>query len=158
MKVKTGVPKPKPFKKPISGGITKNKKFSKPTSGTVKNIVKITDAFEVLKSGNDVTGISCSKEPKPAKKKSKAKNSDETNKDDNAPSKASLNVNKGSKKPIVPQKQKKQKKETTDGAPKMSMKSKVLESTMTEVNTDDSDPKLDIEKVNFSGNRYGLYL
>lgn len=147
MKVKTGAPKPKAFKKQIAGGITKNKKFPKPTS-VVKNIVKITDAFEVLKSGNDLTGISCSKEPKPAKKKS-AKTSNET-KDDNEVSKGPLKVKKGSKKPIVPQKQKKPKKETTDGAPKMSMKSKVLESTMTEVNTDDSEPKLDIEKVNFS--------
>lgn len=158
MKVKTGVPKPKSFKKQIHGGITKNKKNSKSTSGAVKkNIVKITDAFEVLKSGNDLTGISCSKEPKPTKKKS-AKLSNETNKIDDAATKSSKNVKKGSKKPVVPQKEKKPKKETTDGVPKMSMKSKVLESTMTEVNSDDSEPKLDIEKVNFSDYFYDFIL
>uniref|UniRef100_A0A2S2QGF6 Ribosomal L1 domain-containing protein 1 n=1 Tax=Sipha flava TaxID=143950 RepID=A0A2S2QGF6_9HEMI len=148
MKVKTTVPKPKSFKKKIPGGITKNKKISKSTSGAVKkNIVKITDAFEVLKCGNDLTGISCSKEPKPAKIKKSAKSSNETNKIDDTISKSSKNVKKGSKKPVVPQKQKKPKKETTDVVPKMSMKSKILESTMTEVNSDDSEPKLDIEKV-----------
>ena len=72
MKVKTVSSKKMPSKKSLVGAIQK-KKFSKPTGGVLKNIVKISDAFEELKSGNGLTGISCSKEPKHVKK-SAAKN------------------------------------------------------------------------------------
>lgn len=152
MKVKAGPPKTTPFKKSLSGSVQK-KKFSKPTGGVLKNIVKITDAFEDLKSGNDLTGISCSQEPKLGKKAA-AKALKETKKVEGKVPKNSVAIKREIKakkesKGVVAPKQKKQKKETDDGAPKMSLKSKVLESTnTTAVNTDDnSNPKLDIDKV-----------
>lgn len=152
MKVKTGPSKPKPFKKTPSGAIQK-KKFSKPTGGALKNIVKITDAFEDLKSGADLIGISCSKEPKADKKpKSEKKDtvSKETVKNAAKVPKNSVGVKKNSKKLAVPPKQKLPKKEKIDGAPKISLKSRVLASKQTaEVNTNESEPKLDITKVNF---------
>lgn len=145
MKVKTGPSKPKSFsKKPQSGTIHK-KKFSKPTGGVLKNIVKITDAFEELKSGKDPIGISCSKEPKAVKKQA-VKDSDKTNKADGKVTKNPFDVKKGSKKSVVAPKQKKPKKEAADGVPKVSKKSKLLESY---VPVDENDPKLDINKVNF---------
>lgn len=144
MKVKTVTPKSKPFKKSLPGAIQK-KKFSKPTGGVLKNVVKITDAFEDLKSGNDFIGISCSKESKPVIKASK-----ETKKSNIKVPKNSVDIKKDAKEAVVIPKQKKLKKETIDGAPKMSFKSKLLESTLTELNTDKSDPKLDIDKVNFN--------
>lgn len=143
MKVKTEIPKSKPFKKSLLGSIQR-KKFSKPTGGVLKNIVKITDAFEDLKSGNDLIGISCSKESKPVIKASK-----EAKKSNIKVPKNSVDIKKDAKKAVVAPKQKKLKKEIIDGAPKISFKSKVLEST-TEVNTDKNDPKLDIAKVNFN--------
>lgn len=152
MKVKTGPPKSKPFKKSFSSGSVQKKKFSKPTGGVLKNVVKITDAFEVLKSGNDLTGISCSQEPKSVKK-SKAKDLVDKKKVDGKVIKNQVDIKKDSKgkkksDDVVVPKQKKQKKEKIDGAPKVSLKSKVLDSTnITEVNTNDSDPKLDITKV-----------
>lgn len=148
MKVKPGPPKAKPFKKTLTGSVQK-KKFSKPTGGVLKNVVKITDAFEELKSGNDLTGISCSREPKPVKK-SKAKAPKDTKESKNAKKvdgklpKNAVDV-KNRPKDVVAPKEKKQKKKKEDGAPKVSLKTKILDST--EVNTTDSDPKLDITKV-----------
>lgn len=143
MKVKTGTLKSKPFKKSLPGAIQR-KKFSKPI-GVLKNIVKITDAFEDLKFGNDISGISCSKESKPVKKTSK-----ETTKSNIKVPKKPVGIKKDTKKAVVAPKQKKPKKETIDSAPKLSLKSLASKSSLlTEVNTDKSDPKLDIDKVNF---------
>lgn len=144
MKVKSVPSKKMPSKKPL--GAIQKKKFSKPTGGVLKNIVKITDAFEDMKSGNDLTGISCSKEAKPLKK-SVVK---ETIKSNDKEPKNKVDMRKrGAKKPVVEPKQKKPKKDKIDGEPKISLKSKLLESNeITEVNNDDSDPKLDIKKVN----------
>ncbi|XP_026818741.1 ribosomal L1 domain-containing protein CG13096-like [Rhopalosiphum maidis] len=152
MKVKTVPSKKMSSKKPLAGSIQK-KKFSKPTGGVLKNIVKITDAFEELKSGKDLTGISCSKEPKPVKK-SAAK--DKIKPDGKVP-KSTIDVKKKKdKKIVVEPKQKKPKKDIVEGAPKMSMKSKLLESKqMTEVNSNESEPKLDIKKVEAAVN--GLF-
>ncbi|XP_060851572.1 ribosomal L1 domain-containing protein CG13096-like [Rhopalosiphum padi] len=152
MKVKTVPSKKMSSKKPLAGSIQK-KKFSKPTGGVLKNIVKITDAFEDLKSGKDLTGISCSKEPKPVKK-SAAK--DKIKPDGKVP-KSTIDVKKKKdKKTVVEPKQKKPKKDVVEGAPKMSMKSKLLESKqMTEVNSNESEPKLDIKKVEAAVN--GLF-
>lgn len=142
MKVKAGPPKAKPFKKTLSGSVQK-KKFSKPTGGVLKNIVKITDAFEELKSGNDLTGISCSKEPKPVKKP-KAKADKDAKKIDGKVPKNAVDAKTQPKAAVAP-KEKKQKNKKADGAPKVSLKTKVLDST--EVNTTDNDPKLDVNKV-----------
>lgn len=148
MKVKPGQPKSKLVKKSLSGAIQK-KKFSKPTGGVLKNVVKITDAFEDLKAGKDLIGISCSKEPKVVKKTAskapkKAKKTDIKISEDSIDS-----VKKKSKKPVVASVQKKVKTEIVDGTAKISLKSKLLESSSaTEVNIDDNDPKLDITKVN----------
>lgn len=139
MKVKTGLSKPKPLKKSLSGAIQK-KKLSKPTSGALKNIVKITDAFEDLKSGKELTGISCSKEPKSVKKTA-VKASKESKKDDIKLAKNSIDIKK---KTAVAPKEKKLKKENEK--PKISLKSKVLESKV--LNADEGNPKLDIDKVN----------
>ncbi|XP_060878723.1 ribosomal L1 domain-containing protein 1-like [Metopolophium dirhodum] len=148
MKVKTVPSKKMPSKKPLVGAIQK-KKFSKPTGGVLKNIVKISDAFEDLKSGNDLTGISCSKEPKQVKK-SAAK--DKVKADVKEPKNTVHIKKKGDKKTVVENKQKKSK----EGASKLSMKSKLLESKLTtEVNTNESDPKLDIKKVEAAVN--GLF-
>lgn len=147
MKVKTGPPKPKTPRKSLPGGVQK-KKFSKPSGSfsAVHNIVKITDAFEDLKSGNDLTGITCSKEPKVSKKAAaKAKPSKDTAKVDIKVPKNS--IDKKNKVPVAP-KQKKPKKETVDGTPKISLKPKTLESCLI-TKADESDPKLDIDKVNF---------
>jgi len=190
MKAKTGVFKPKPIKKSLPGAIQK-KKFSKPTGGVLKNIVKITDAFEDLKAGNHLTGISCSREPK-AIKKTASKASKETKKTDinKTASKASKetkktdikkttskvskettktdikipknnigSIKKTSKKPVIAPIQKKPKKEIVDGAPKVSLKSKLLESSSTtKVNTNEDDPKLDITKVSFEVYNYSFYI
>lgn len=145
MKVKAGPPKVKAFKKTLSGSVQK-KKFSKPSGGVLKNIVKITDAFEDLKSGNDPIGISCSQEPKPAKK-SKAqgpKDRKDAKKVDGKVPKNAVDAKSRPKGAVAP-KEKKQKKEKADGAPKVSLKTKTLDST--EVNTTSSDPKLDVDKV-----------
>lgn len=145
MKVKTVPSKKMPSKKPLVGAIQK-KKFSKPTGGALKNIVKITDAFEELKSGNDLTGISCSKEPKQVKK-SVVKN--KVKADGKVPKNTVDIKKKGDKKTVVEPKQKKAKKDIAEGSSKLSMKSKLLESKYTtEVNTNESDPKLDMNKVN----------
>lgn len=152
MKVKTGPPKSKTPRKSLPGGVQK-KKFSKPT-GTIKavhNIVKITDAFEDLKAGNDLIGITCSKEPKVVKKsaaKAKASKDAVTKTDGKVPKNTVVKKNKADKLPLAP-KQKKPKKDTTDGAPKASLKSKTLESCLA-TNDDAVEPKLDIEKVNFN--------
>jgi len=107
----------------------------------LKNIVKISDAFEDLKTGNDLTGISCSREPKEVKK-SAAK--DKVKADVKKPKNTVDIKKKEDKKTVVENKQKKPK----EGASKLSMKSKLLESKLTtEVNTNESDPKLDIKKV-----------
>lgn len=144
MKVKTCPSKSRPLRKSLPGTIQK-KKFSKPTSGVLKNIVKITDAFEDLKSGNDLIGISCSKEPKPVKNKT-SKATKETPKE-NVPKKSIANKKKSEKPPVAP-KQKKPKKETINGDQKISLKSKVMRSSLNmEKNTDASEPKLDIDKV-----------
>ncbi|XP_025201960.1 ribosomal L1 domain-containing protein 1-like [Melanaphis sacchari] len=151
MKVKTLPSKKMPTKKPLAGAIQK-KKFSKPTGGVLKNIVKITDAFEELKSGNDLTGISCSKEPKPVKK---TVSKDKLKPDGKVP-KSTVDKKKKDKKTVVEPKQKKIKKDTVEGSSKMSMKSKLLESNLTtEVNTNESEPKLDIKKVEAAVN--GLF-
>jgi len=149
MKVKSAPLKSKTFKKSVSGTIQK-KKFSKPTSGVLKNVVKITDAFEDLKSGNDLTGISCSKEPKPVKKIStKAKIPKDSMKLQGFKGpKNSIDLKKDSKKTPVAQKQKKPKKETIDGASKSSLKSKTHETCLA-TKYDDREPKLDIDKVNY---------
>lgn len=153
MKVKTGPSKPKSFsKKPQSGAIQK-KKFSKPTGGVLKNIVKITDAFEELKSGKDPIGISCSKEPKAVKKQA-AKDSEKANKADGKATKNPFGAKKGSKKPVVAPIPKKPKKETADGVSKVSMKSKILESCKP---VDEDNPKLDIDKVNFKHVRISTF-
>jgi len=145
MKVKTVPSKKMPSKKLLAGAVQK-KKFSKPTGGVLKNIVKITDAFEELKSGNDLTGISCSKEPKQVKK-SAVKN--KVKADGKVPKNTVDVKKKGDKKTIEEPKQKKAKKDIVEGSSKLSMKSKLLESKYTtEVNTNESDPKLDINKVN----------
>uniref|UniRef100_A0A2S2NC62 Ribosomal L1 domain-containing protein 1 n=1 Tax=Schizaphis graminum TaxID=13262 RepID=A0A2S2NC62_SCHGA len=152
MKVKAIPSKKMSSKKPLAGSIQK-KKFSKPTGGVLKNIVKITDAFEELKSGKDLTGISCSKEPKPVKK-SAAK--DKIKPDSKVPKNTIDVKKKKDKKTVVEPKQKKPKKDIVEGAPKMSMKSKILESKqMTEVNSNKSEPKLDIKKVEAAVN--GLF-
>lgn len=144
MKIKTGLSKTKPLKKTLGGAIQK-KKFSKPTSGVFRNIVKITDAFEELKSGNELTGICCSKEPKPVKNMT-AKFPKETTKSN--VSKKSIDINKNDKKVSVTLKQKKLKKKTVDGVQKVS---KILEyNPTTEVTTNGGEPKLDINKVNFT--------
>lgn len=144
MKVKTFPSKKMPSNKPLVGAIQK-KKFSKPTGGVLKNIVKISDAFEELKSGNDLIGISCSKEPKQVKK-SAAK--DKVKADVKVPKNTVDVKKKGDKKTVVENKQKKPKKVIAEGASKLSMKSKLLESKLTtEVNTNESCPKLDIKKV-----------
>jgi ribosome biogenesis protein UTP30 len=150
MKVKTIPSKKMPSKKPLVGAIQK-KKFSKPTGGVLKNIVKISDAFEELKSGNDLTGISCSKEPKQVKKTT-AK--DKIKADGKVPKNTVDVKKKGVKKTVVEPKQKKLKKDVAEGASKLSMKSKLLESKL-EVNTNESDPKLDIKKVEAAVN--GLF-
>ncbi|KAE9543037.1 hypothetical protein AGLY_002948 [Aphis glycines] len=151
MKVKTLPSKKMPSKKPLAGAIQK-KKFSKPTGGVLKNIVKITDAFEDLKSGNDLTGISCSNKPKPVKKNA-AK--DKVKSDGKVP-KNTIDVKKlKDKKTVVEPKQKKPKKDN-DGASKVSMKSKLLEpNLMTEVNTNEGEPQLDLNKVEAAVN--GLF-
>ncbi|VVC35627.1 Ribosomal protein L1, 3-layer alpha/beta-sandwich,Ribosomal protein L1/ribosomal biogenesis [Cinara cedri] len=151
MKVKTvSTPsKTKPFRKSVTGSIQK-KKFPKPT-GAFKNLVKITDEFEELKSGKNPTGISCSKEPKLVKSAKKTKAKKEKNESDGKVPKKSIELKK-SKEPVVPPKQKKLKKETTDGESKVSLKSKVKlfkSSLTTEVDSEQSEgePKLDITKV-----------
>lgn len=154
MKVKT-VPTPskaKTLKKSLVGSIQK-KKFSKPTSGLLKNIVKITDEFEELKSGKNPTGISCSKDPKLAKsvKKKNTKSLKEENEFDGKVSKKSVETKK-SKKPVVPPKQKKLKKETIDGDSKISLKSKAkvfktISTTEVDGGQTEGEPKLDITKV-----------
>lgn len=152
MKVKI-VPTPskiKPLKKSLTSSI-KKKKISKPTSGVLKNIVKITDEFEVLKNGNNLTGISCSKDSKLAKpaKQTNAKALKQKNKSNSKVSKNSVDIKK-SKKRDVPLKPKKLKKETVDGGSKVTLKSKILNySSTTEVNDEQSagEPKLDITKV-----------
>jgi len=147
MKVKNIPSKKMTSKKPLVGAIQK-KKFSKPIGGVLKNIVKITDAFEDLKSGNDLTGISCSKQPK-ILKKSGAKDKIKAEKTSKIPKNTVDLKKKGEKKTAVEPKQKKPKKDV-EGASKMSMKSKLLESKLTtEVNSNESDPKLDIKKVHF---------
>lgn len=188
MKFKTipTLSKTKPIQKSLTGSIRK-KKFSKPTSGVLKNIVKITDEFEVVKFGKNPTGISCSKEPvrpakktnakslkekselvKPAKKKNSSKSLKEIN-ELTTPTKKTKNkalkeINeskykvpknlveiKKSKKTVVSPKQKKLKKERINGKKKVSLKSKVLNPSLTtEVGDDEQSgvkPKLDITKV-----------
>lgn len=147
MKVKTVPSKPKTLRKSVSGAVQK-KKFSKPTGagGVLKNIVKITDAFEDLKAGNDLTGISCSKEPKPAKKAAaKAKTKGKTNADDKVP-KNPVGAKKELKKTAVAPKQKKPKEDAISEAANVSLKSKLLESCLA-TKEDELEPELDIDKV-----------
>jgi len=148
MKVKAVLSKPKHVRKSLPGAVQK-KKFSKPTSGVLKNVVKITDAFEDLKAGSELTGISCSKEPKAVKKPASGASKEKKKTDIKTPKNSVDSVKKSSKKPlVVAPKLKKPKKEKVDGAPKVSLKSKLLESnSTTEVNTNDEDPKLDVTKV-----------
>lgn len=148
MKVKAPF-KPKTFKKSQSGSIQK-KKFTKPTGtgGALKNIVKITDAFEDLNDGKDLTGISCSKEHKPSKKAAaKAKTKAKTDADDKVP-KNTVSVEKKDKKtPVVP-KQKKPKKDAVSDASNISLKSNILASCVA-TKEDGQEPELDIDKVIF---------
>lgn len=142
MKVKAALSNPKPQRKSLSNAIQK-KKNTKTTGGVLKNIVKITDAFEELKAGNDFTGISCSKEPKPKKKTDKV-----IKKIKDADSKVLGNTIKN--KSVVTSNEKKPKKEKK--ALNGIAKSKILESmnlaTKSSLNdSSTSEPKLDIEKV-----------
>lgn len=150
MKVKTCPSKSKPLRKSLSNTIQK-KKFSKPTSSVLKKIVKITDGFEDLKSGNDLTGIACSKTPKPVKNKSSVISKEMP--EENVPKKSIKTKKKVEKFQVAP-KQKKPKKETiVNGDQKVSLKSKVMESCLnTEEITDGSQPKLDINKVIYNVN------
>lgn len=149
MKVKAGLSKPKHVRKSLPGAIEK-KKFSKPTGGVLKNVVKITDAFEDLKTGNEPTGISCSKMLKAVKKTASGASIKAKKTDVKTPKTSVASVKKNSEKPVVVPKQKKPKKEKVDSVPKISLKSKILESnSTTEVNTNVEDPKLDVNKVHF---------
>lgn len=147
MKVKTAPSKPKTFKKSVSGAVQK-KKFSKPTAagGVLKNVVKITDAFEDLKAGNDLTGISCSRMPKPPKKAAaKAKTNGKPNADDKVPKNPADAKKEHKKTPVAP-KQKKPKKDAISEAANVSLKSKLLESCLA-TKEDEVEPELDIDKV-----------
>jgi len=117
--------------------------------------VKVTDAFEDLKAGNDLIGIQCSRKPK-AIKKTDSKASKETKKTDIKIPKNNIgSIKKTSKTPVVAPVQKKPKKEIVEGAPKVSFKSKLLESSSTtKVNTNENNPKLDITKVSFEVYNY----
>lgn len=164
MKVKTNSSKPKTLRKPLAGAIQK-KKLSKPTGtgGVLKNIVKITDAFEDLKAGKDPIGITCSKPPKLPKKGVVVKDAIKKN-DDVKTSKAvkktgvkvpknSISVKKPTKKDAVAPKQKKPKKETIDGAPKFPFNPEAHESCLL-INDDDCRPALDVNKVNINHFRF----
>lgn len=158
MKVKTNSSKPKTLRKSLSGTIQKKKSKPTGTGGVLKNIVKITDVFEDLKAGNDPIGVTCSRPAKRSKtgvakdqikKNDIVKTSKDIQKKDVKIPKKSIIVQKNNKKALVTPKQKKSKKETIDGTPKVSLKLEEHESCLL-ATEDDCEPKLDIDKVNIN--------
>ncbi|XP_050432001.1 ribosomal L1 domain-containing protein 1-like [Adelges cooleyi] len=149
MKVKSALLKPKPQRKSLSGAIQK-KKISKPTGGALKNVVKITDTFEELKAGDELTGISCANISKPIKKSvSKALKLEKKAKIQEVTKKFTSNDSEPKKALISSENKTSVKQESKVPSKKIKVLSKPRDTKDCQLPNRESDnePKLDIAKV-----------